>query len=141
MVFLVSVFCSFLVLHSIPLYGSVLICLFIRLLIDICIIFIVGLCCVLCSVGSVVSISLQLYGLWPARLLCPWDSPGKHTGVGCHALLRESYQPRDGTCFSCVSFIRVGPLPPAPPGNFKITLLCTSDCVSSCRCVFCVLYH
>ena len=22
----------------------------------------------------------------PARLLCPWDFPGKHTGVGCHAL-------------------------------------------------------
>ena len=20
------------------------------------------------------------------RLLCPWDSPGKNTGVGCHAL-------------------------------------------------------
>ena len=27
--------------------------------------------------------------LWteePGRLLCPWDSPGKNTGVGCHAL-------------------------------------------------------
>ena len=23
----------------------------------------------------------------PARLLCPWDSPTKNTGVGCHALL------------------------------------------------------
>ena len=23
-----------------------------------------------------------------ARLLCPWDSPGKDTGVGCHALLQ-----------------------------------------------------
>ena len=22
-----------------------------------------------------------------ARLLCPWDFPGKKTGVGCHALL------------------------------------------------------
>ena len=21
------------------------------------------------------------------RLLCPWDSPGKNTGVGCHSLL------------------------------------------------------
>ena len=28
--------------------------------------------------------------LWtvPARLLCPWDSPGKKIGVGCHALLQ-----------------------------------------------------
>ena len=24
----------------------------------------------------------------PTRLLCPWDSPGKNTGVGCHALLQ-----------------------------------------------------
>ena len=22
----------------------------------------------------------------PIRLLCPWDSPGKNTGVGCHSL-------------------------------------------------------
>ena len=27
-------------------------------------------------------------GLQPARLLCPWDSPGKNTGVGCHAPLQ-----------------------------------------------------
>ena len=24
----------------------------------------------------------------PTRLSCPWDSPGKNTGVGCHALLQ-----------------------------------------------------
>ena len=24
----------------------------------------------------------------PARLLCPWNSPGKNTGVGCHSLLQ-----------------------------------------------------
>ena len=24
----------------------------------------------------------------PVRLLCPWDSPGKNTRVGCHALLQ-----------------------------------------------------
>jgi len=24
----------------------------------------------------------------PTRILCPWDSPGKNTGVGCHALLQ-----------------------------------------------------
>ena len=26
--------------------------------------------------------------LWPTRLLCPWDFPGKNTGVGCHLLLQ-----------------------------------------------------
>ena len=24
------------------------------------------------------------------RLLCPWDSPGKNPGVGCHFLLHSS---------------------------------------------------
>ena len=28
-------------------------------------------------------------GLQPTRLLRPWDSPGKSTGVGCHCLLRN----------------------------------------------------
>ena len=37
---------------------------------------------------SVVSYSLQPRGLQPARLLCPWDSPGKSTGVGCHSPLQ-----------------------------------------------------
>ena len=32
--------------------------------------------------------SLQSCESQPARLLCPWDSPGKNTGVGCHALLQ-----------------------------------------------------
>ena len=31
---------------------------------------------------------LQSYGLQPARLLCPWNSLGKNTGVGYHALLQ-----------------------------------------------------
>ena len=41
-----------------------------------------------CLVPSVMSNSLQPYGLYPARLLCPWDSPGKNTGMGCQALLQ-----------------------------------------------------
>ena len=36
---------------------------------------------------SVVSNSSWPHGLQPTRLLCPWDSPGKTTGVGCHCLL------------------------------------------------------
>ena len=28
----------------------------------------------------------------PTRLPCPWDSPGKNTGVGCHFLLLLSYK-------------------------------------------------
>ena len=31
---------------------------------------------------------LRPHGLQPTRLLCPWVSPGKNTGVGCHFLLQ-----------------------------------------------------
>ena len=37
---------------------------------------------------SAVSNSLSPHGLQPIRLLCPWDSPGKNTGIGCHNLLQ-----------------------------------------------------
>ena len=37
---------------------------------------------------SAASSSLRPHGLWPSRLLCPWASPGKNTGVGCPALLQ-----------------------------------------------------
>ena len=51
-----------------------------------------------CSAASVLSTSLRPRGLQPSRLLCPWDSPGKKTGVGCNALpSRESSQPKDQT--------------------------------------------
>ena len=42
------------------------------------------------GVSDVVSDSLQPHGLQPTRLLCPWDFPGKNTGVGCHFLLQFS---------------------------------------------------
>ena len=43
--------------------------------------------CVL-SCFSCIQIFATLYELEPTRLLCPWDSPGKHTGVGHHAILQ-----------------------------------------------------
>ena len=45
-----------------------------------------------CSVASVMSDSLQPHGMQSTRLLCPWDSPGKHTGVGWHFLWQPSYR-------------------------------------------------
>ena len=41
-----------------------------------------------CQVASVMSDSVRPHRLQPTRLLCPWDSPGKNTGVGCHFLLQ-----------------------------------------------------
>ena len=37
---------------------------------------------------SVVSDSVRPHRRQPTRLPCPWDSPGKNTGVGCHFLLQ-----------------------------------------------------
>ena len=37
---------------------------------------------------SVMTDSQQPHGLQPTRLLCPWECPGKSTGVGCHCLLQ-----------------------------------------------------
>ena len=43
--------------------------------------------CVLCMLSHLSHVhSVWPYGLQPTRLLCPWDFPGKNTGVGCHAL-------------------------------------------------------
>ena len=33
-----------------------------------------------------ISVSCSVHGLQPTRLLFPWDSPGKNTGVGSHSL-------------------------------------------------------
>ena len=46
-----------------------------------------------CNILTAVCVSYSLiclrpHGLYPARLLCPWNSPGKNTGVGCHSLLQ-----------------------------------------------------
>ena len=40
------------------------------------------------AVASVVSNSVRPHRQHPTRLLYPWDSPGKNTGVGCHFLLQ-----------------------------------------------------
>ena len=44
--------------------------------------------------------TLWPHGLWPARLLCPWNSPGKNTGVGSHFVLQGIF-PTQGlnSCF------------------------------------------
>ena len=45
-------------------------------------------CCCCCEVASVVSNSVRPHRQQPTRLLHPWDSPSKNTGVGCHFLLQ-----------------------------------------------------
>ena len=55
------------------------------------------MCLNLCSAGvlplpffvcQLLHPTLRPHGLLPTRLLCPWDSPGKNTGMGGHSLLQ-----------------------------------------------------
>ena len=40
---------------------------------------------------SVLSDFLRPHGLWPTRLLCLWNSPGKNIAVGHHSLLQRIF--------------------------------------------------
>ena len=85
------------------------------------------------SVGRlVVSNSLQPYGLQPTRLLCPWDSPDKNTGVGCHFLLQGDLpDPGIEPMSLCLLYWQVGSFPLAPVGSPHICVLygCSHDLV------------
>ena len=54
---------------------------------------------------SVLSDSLGPDQMQPTRLLCPWDSPGKSTGVGCDCLLHSfSHIVKNSVVYICVAF-------------------------------------
>ena len=74
------------------------------------------------KVTSVVSDSLQPYGPQPARLLCPWDSPGKNTGMGGHAILQGIFLTQGSNqYFLSLMHWKVGSLPLVPPGKLSVT--------------------
>jgi len=63
----------------------------------------------------------------PTRLLCPWDSPGKNTGVGCRALLQGNL-PTPGTeprspAFQADSLLSEPPGKPMNTGVGTLSLL------------------
>ena len=57
---------------------------------------------------SVMSDSLRPRGLWPNRLLCPWDFPSKDTGVGCQFLFQGIFLTQRLNLHLCVSYIGSG---------------------------------
>ena len=52
---------------------------------------------------SVMPNSLRPHGLQPTRLLCPFNSPGKNTGVGSHFLLQEIFLTQGLDPVSCTA--------------------------------------
>ena len=67
---------------------------------------------------SVESDFLHLQGLKPARLICPWDYPGKNTAVGCRFLLQGIF-PTQGLNLRLLHLLHwhAGSLPLAPAGK------------------------
>ena len=73
-------------------------------------------CCVLIHFSCVPL--LWPYVLNPTRLLCPWDFPGKNTGVGCHLLLQGIFPTQQASLhLFCLLHCQAGSLPLAPPGT------------------------
>ena len=67
---------------------------------------------------SAVSDSLWPRGLQINRLLCPWNSPGKNTGVGCHFILQGIFGTQGlNPCVLCVLHWQADYLPTEPPGS------------------------
>ena len=71
--------------------------------------------CVCAHSLSCVCLSVTLWTIAP-RLLCPWDSSGKNTGVDCHALLQGIF-PTQGSSPHLLCLLQAGSLPPVPPGK------------------------
>ena len=69
--------------------------------------------------------SLQLCGLQPARLFCPWGSPGKNSGLGCNALFQEIFPNQESKLhLLCLLHWQAGSLPLVPPGKPKCKIIC-----------------
>ena len=52
----------------------------------------------------------------PTRLLCPWDSPGKNTGMGCHFLLQCMKVESESEVTQSYPTLR-NPMGCSPPGS------------------------
>ena len=73
-------------------------------------------CCCCCWVPSVVSDSVRPHRRQPTRLCCPWDAPGKNTGVGCHFLLQcMKVKSESEVAQSCPTLC--DPMDCSPPGS------------------------
>ena len=64
--------------------------------------------------------SLQPQGLKLTRLLCPWDSPGKNTEVGCHALLQGIFPTQRLNLHLCISCTAGGFYTTESPGKTNL---------------------
>ena len=82
----------------------------------------------LCSAKSLQScLTLRPYGAKPGRFLFPGASPGKNTGVRCHALLQGVFPIQGSNKRLLLLHRQAGSLLPAPPR--KLIKLCRDNLV------------
>ena len=68
--------------------------------------------------GSVVSNFAISWAIACQALLCPWNSPGKNTGVGCLFLLQGIFPTRGlNLHLLCLLHWQMGSLSAEPPGK------------------------
>ena len=84
---------------------------------------------------------VTLCSLQPARLLCPWDSPGKNTGVSCQALLLGIF-PTQGSILGLLHLLhwQSDSLPLAPPGKHVCIYTHTHTHIYVCMCIYIHIY-
>jgi len=84
--------------------------------------------------------SLRPHGLQPTMLLCLWNSPGKNTGVHCHALLKGIF-PAQGWNSHLLHLLlwQMGSLPPVSPGKSPNVSYLISSCQRNMD--VCFLYY
>ena len=66
--------------------------------------------------NTVVSHAVRPHRRQPSRLPCPWDSPGKNTGVGCHFLLQCMKVKSESEVTQSCPTLR-DPMDCSPPGS------------------------
>ena len=82
-----------------------------------------GICCMHACRVTQSCPTLRPRGLWPIRLLCLWDSPGKNTGEGCHTLLQGIFRTLQlNPSLLLLLHQHVGSLLLVPPGNCKFSM-------------------
>ena len=77
--------------------------------------------CFACVLSRFSHVYLRPHGPQRTRLLCPQDSPGKNTGVGCHVILQGIF-PTQGQnpCLLCFLHWQAGSLPLVPAGKLEV---------------------
>ena len=79
----------------------------------------------MCVLVAQSCLTLKPHGLQKARLLCPWNFPGKNTGMGCHALLQGIFLAQ-GSNPSLLHLLhwRMASLPLVPPRKLSLVKCC-----------------